>query len=687
MIGRLRALKKVLFGGKSGLAVLFVFLAVTVRAADLPLEWLLLTGDARERFIDVLLFEERLDELDFLMSVWEGDEWGAEAAARTLVDQTHDPSMTRWLAGYLRRTGREDEADQIAPRPQKLQSVAPARAAPVATAHRPVVFLHGYNGSAETWVDFVRVFGSAGYAKDDMLVLDYGADFAADEDTPIELLADEKVVPKVRSWLRWRAGLAEGDTSHDADLPAPDWICHSMGGLVFRVVLKNAPELVHRCVTLGTPHFGQTIGDYKIVADWTGDQTKQMSHGSSFLWELAADWHYLGHRTDDILFIVGAATTDEYLDDEDELAQDGLVNTFSATMLTQADGEAFARRTFFVNRIHSSVLDFVFDGKYASLVSLPRGLEDPVFRLAYGYLNDAEYFADGAVPSQRQVMADDGMSEEKQEEVLRRVYEHGALFAQVMEPVTNTAKRVQKPIEYDPGNWYRDWIPDNVVKEFSCQGRKYTGDGDGLLRAHGSGGESCEKGLVLLYGNIPTGTVSVTVGEPYEYEGPYQFGYKDTAVIHGGGTTLWRTRPGAVKPMSAVSVADGSGQVRTLAVSNSWLEAMGLVTSAENLAGCVDAADATGANGYPVALSALLGLDPFNVASQVRFGGIGVSDEAVELSLRAGDRPLPQDAPFVLQGKAEMSDDWRDLDDVACTPGLWTVPLSSNRFFRATFRW
>ena len=103
-------------------------------------------------------------------------------------------------------------------------------------------------------------------------------------------------------------------------------------------------------------------------------------------------------------------------------------------MLTKADGEAFARRTFFVNRIHSTALDIVFGGKYAGLVSLPRGTDDPVFRLAYGYLNDAKYFADGAVPDQRQVMADDGMSKDKQDEVLRRVCGHGALFVQVMEP-------------------------------------------------------------------------------------------------------------------------------------------------------------------------------------------------------------------------------------------------------------
>lgn len=666
--------------------ILLLLLFIAGRAFALPLEWLLVRGGARDRLVATLETEERFDELDFLEAVWEGDAAGAEAAARVLVDRAHDPEMTRWLARYLRRTGRADEAARLdPPRLRKLRSLALQTANQKVSSHRPVVFLHGYNGDAETWKDMVRMFLSSGYEQGDLLVFDYEADFGADEDTPIELLA-EKVESRVRRWLRWRAGLSEDDASHDADLPVPDWICHSMGGLVFRVVLKNAPGLVHRCVDFGTPHFGQGIGDYEFVAWWTGYQTEQMSHGSSFLWNLAADWHYYGHRTDDILFIVGAATTDRLLDFEDELAQDGLVNTFSATMLTQADGAVFAARTFFVNRIHSELLADLYKNEFAGLVSLPRGGDDPVFRLTYGYLNDAEYFADGAVPSQRQVMADDGMSEDKQDEVLRRVYGHGALFVQVMEPVTNTAKRVQAPIEYDKGMWLVG-TPDNVVDALHWNGHEYTGDHDGLIRSSGSGGESCENGVVLLYGNIPTGTVSVTVGEPYEYEGPYRFGYKDTAVIYGGGTTLWRTRPGAVKPMSAVPVADGSGQIRTLAVSNSWLETMGLVTSAEDLKGCVTAADASGANGYPVALSALLGLDPSDPASQVRFDGLGVSDETVELSLVGGDRPLPLDAPFVLQGKSALTETWSDLPGVKKTPGRWALPASANRFFRAMFRW
>ena len=36
--------------------------------------------------------------------------------------------------------------------------------------------------------------------------------------------------------------------------------------VVFRVVLKNSPELVHRCVTLGTPHFGQASASFRATS-------------------------------------------------------------------------------------------------------------------------------------------------------------------------------------------------------------------------------------------------------------------------------------------------------------------------------------------------------------------------------------------------------------------------------------
>ena len=86
--------------GKFGLAALFVFLAVAVRAAGLSLEWLLLTGSTRDRLVDVLLLEERFDELDFLMSAWEGDEWGAEA--RNPADWSFRGRGAIWSASSAR---------------------------------------------------------------------------------------------------------------------------------------------------------------------------------------------------------------------------------------------------------------------------------------------------------------------------------------------------------------------------------------------------------------------------------------------------------------------------------------------------------------------------------------------------------------------------------------------------------
>ena len=75
--------------------ILAVFLLILCAgsAFALPLEWLLVRGDVRDCLVATLEAEERFDELDFLEAVWEGDAEGAEAAARILVDQAHDPGI------------------------------------------------------------------------------------------------------------------------------------------------------------------------------------------------------------------------------------------------------------------------------------------------------------------------------------------------------------------------------------------------------------------------------------------------------------------------------------------------------------------------------------------------------------------------------------------------------------------
>lgn len=670
--------------------VLTACLSMTTGASAFAPEWLTASGSARARLTAALESSGRTTDATFLRAAWAGDADTAIAAGRTLLAQEWNELLADGLRRLLTQLGKTDEAAALVPPPRPRARAATAllsNAAPDLSGRRPIVFLHGYSGDAETWKDFTAAFRKAGYGADDLLVFEYYAKDAgsglpegltsldADVNTPIETIADE-VARRTRVWLRRRAGLPD-DSSEDADLPAPDWICHSMGGLVFRCLLATDADLVHRCVDLGTPHFGQAIGANGIIALLTGDQTKQMAYGSSFLWNLAADWHYRGRRTDDILFIVGAGTSDKILDNETELVQDALVDAFSATMLTFQDGAAFSNRTYFVHRVHSSVFRDAYG--YPGLPELPKGTNDPVFKLSFGYLNDSHYFANGAAPTQAEILLEDGASDVRVSKVMRKVREHGALFVQVMHAQTNSTEATDSPVVYKSSDEVVHWIK---------QGETKYRDGESgtlpMLWGHGCDGEGCRKGLALLYGALPTGDVTVRIWESGKESDLEP--YTAATTIYGGGTTLFRARPGHAKPVTATALADDRGRVRMLVVPNDWLSAHGAAASEEDLSGCVAAAAAAGANGCPRALSWLLGLSPDDPSDAVRLASIAVDGQSVDLRLTAGARFLrPGVDPFVLQGCESLGSAWHDI-----TPQMGTVeriPLSDDRFFRAVLRW
>lgn len=98
----------------------------------------------------------------------------------------------------------------------------------------------------------------------------------------------------------------------------------------------------------------------------------------------------------------------------------------------------------------------------------------------------------------------------------------------------------------------------------------------------------------------------------------------------------------------------------------------------------LDAASGEGANGWPVAASYLLGLDPSDAGSTLRIGSFAVGD-GLSFSVLAGDHPLvPGEAPVILQAKRSLDDTWA----AAATPvGSWSLPLTDARFFRAVFKW
>ena len=656
------------------------------RADCFPLEWAFLEGAVRERLEERLTERGRTNEVALLRALAAADLDETVRAMRRLVEEDGDRRLGRSLVRLLKTSGRTAEARNLE-RTLRTES-APSRRLlaakqPSFSGKTPVVFLHGYNGNADTWTDFRNGFLSdeGGYGEDDIIVMQYYDDsdnssgiseglttFGCNVNTNIAELA-MRVEDSVTTWLRRRAEAMTGIAwTPDMKLPAVDWVCHSMGGLVFRHVLKNRPELVRRCVTLGTPHFGQSIGGNVIVGMFVGHQAREMSFGSSFLWDLAADWRFLGRRTDDILFVAGVAA-----ESSDGILHDGLINAFSATMQTVEDG-LYARNTYFVRRIHSSVLKLLY-GDIPALTELS-GASDPLFGLVHGYLNDSGFFSAGGRPSQEQVLRDDGCADPRS--WLDQIASRGALFVQVMDGVTNTTDRQEMPVEYDPGFFK----PDKVVESLTFTNGVYEDEGDGLVRESGYDDEGCTNGLVMLFGELPTGDCQACIGNPFETNRPL---YDDVFHLAGGGTTLVRTRPGAARPMSAVKVADIDGKEKYVAVANDWLVEKGLVGSAENLDACVKASGNCGANGCKVAVSHLLGLDPTDAESQLRISSLTVGGE-LTFGVSAGGRPLDAgSAPVVLQAKDALDDElWRTVD---VPSGVWTLPRSSGRFFRAALKW
>lgn len=221
---------------------------------------------------------------------------------------------------------------------------------------RPVVFLHGWNSDGEIWKPLQELLVSdAGYEKAAFKTYSYyelGKGF--DTDTPIETLA---------------AAVAERIA---ADVPEGEFdvVAHSMGGLVLRSAIYDGlvdPARIGHFITLGTPHYGELIG---IPGFSAGTQTHQMALGSSFLWDLACDWHFLRHKVDATLCIVGVAGKDPIT----EALCDGLVPAYSAVL---ADSHRL-----YVKRYHADL--FSLFGKV--IYACEDGAKDSVYRAIKAFL-------------------------------------------------------------------------------------------------------------------------------------------------------------------------------------------------------------------------------------------------------------------------------------------------------------
>ena len=643
-------------------ALFFAALAPRFAVASFSAELLLVPEESRDAVVQSLLREGRSREASVLVAAWRDDAELFERAAREALAEEWDSNLALLLASSLARRGEVSAAESVrgkcaALRPKQFLIGTSARSLDM-SGKRPVVFLHGYMGDADTWSDFTKYFKASGYGSDDLLVFQYyedsdspsGADagltaLGCDTDTPIETVA-ARVAANVRIWLRRRAGIPEMDSSRDGELPAPDYICHSMGGLVFRVLYAETPELAHRCVTLGTPHFGQSIS-----LSAAGYQTKQMKFGSSFLWKLAEDWRWRGKGCPDMIFVAGTAESKDYG------YWDGLVYACSASPLNLSDSD-FWNRVLYVNRIHSTVLSVLHSGKKA--LTEISGTEDVMLKIAYGYLNDAFYFKDGERPEKMKTLLDDGASTSSAGAVFTSVGRYGGMFAQVRHPTTNTVESVQPPVRY-PSDAH-------VVGQLNSTSDAYTPGSSDVSWEHGADGEGLTNGLVMVFGKLPAVEYAVQVNAP-----SYQDKYVRTT-IYGGGVSVMRFRAGSnAAPVSSFDLVDDTGTPFTVAVSNSWFAANALSYGAEDLEGCVAAGANKCASGFTAAEAWWLGLDPRDAESSFAVSAIDVSD-GVALRVRTGSADvLPEDASasssarstraaFVVQRADAPSGEWRDVE-------------------------
>lgn len=140
--------------------------------------------------------------------------------------------------------------------------VASVLATPARAARTPVVFVHGYTGSASNWTTAMSVFRSGGYASDELYAYEYNS--YGDNRTNAAGLA--AFVDQVRA----RTGAAQVDI-----------VNHSMGGLVslWYVSQLGGTAEVRRLASLAGANHGTT----SAAACTTYETCRQMLPGSSFI--------------------------------------------------------------------------------------------------------------------------------------------------------------------------------------------------------------------------------------------------------------------------------------------------------------------------------------------------------------------------------------------------------------------
>ncbi|SDZ15932.1 triacylglycerol lipase [Micromonospora pattaloongensis] len=177
-----------------------------------------------------------------------------------------------------------------------------------AAARTPVIFVHGYTGSASNWTTARSVFRAGGYSDSELFAYEYNS--YGDNVTNARGLAS--FVAQVRS----RTGAAKVDI-----------VNHSMGGMVSLWYVKQlggAANVAHLASLAGANH-----GTYAASACLVFVTCQQMLPGSAFLLTLSA-----GDETP------GATRYATWYS-----ACDGVINPYTSTVLSGATNNNVACET------------------------------------------------------------------------------------------------------------------------------------------------------------------------------------------------------------------------------------------------------------------------------------------------------------------------------------------------------
>src|SRR3954465_5652068 len=184
-----------------------------------------------------------------------------------------------------------------------ITAVAPA----AASAHDPILFVHGWNSNSTTWTTMVNRFTADGWTTAELNNWSYNTSQSNDTTA-------SQIATKVNQILA-ATGAAKVDL-----------ISHSMGGLSTRYYVKNlgGGTKVDDYVSLGGPNHGTNTASFCFST-----ACKEMRIGSSFLSALNS-----GDETPDVgvNWMTWWSPCDEVINPDSSVALTGATNTQTACM-------------------------------------------------------------------------------------------------------------------------------------------------------------------------------------------------------------------------------------------------------------------------------------------------------------------------------------------------------------------